>query len=84
MKEGIIVGMALGFLVGAVLIQGNKQAQDIVKQGKQVIAKKAKEIGKQAKSELGIDWWHRRSEVNRFGVFHIGGFFIICLTFGYY
>lgn len=55
MKEGIIVGMALGFLVGAVLVQGNKQAQEMVKQGKQAISKKAKEIGKQAKSELGID-----------------------------
>lgn len=44
MKECLLVGMALGFLVGAVLVQGNKQAQQFVKQGKDAVAKKVKEI----------------------------------------
>lgn len=46
MKECLIVGMALGFLVGAVLVQGNKEAQNIVKNGKEAVAKKIKEISK--------------------------------------
>lgn len=49
MKECLIIGMALGFLVGAVLVQGNKQAQDVVKQGKEMVAKKIQEIAKDVK-----------------------------------
>lgn len=51
MKECLIVGMALGFLVGAVLVQGNKQAQDVVKQGKEIVAKKIQEIAGDGKQK---------------------------------
>ena len=44
MKDCLLVGMALGFLVGAVLVQGNKQAQQLVKQGKDAVAKKVKDV----------------------------------------
>lgn len=44
MKECLIIGMALGFLVGAVLVQGNKQVQNAVKQGKEMVTKKIQEI----------------------------------------
>lgn len=40
MKETLIVGMALGFIIGAIVVQGNKDAANLVKKGKQAIAKK--------------------------------------------
>lgn len=51
MKECLIVGMALGFLVGAVLVQGNKQVQDVVKQGKQMVSKKIQDIADSCKQK---------------------------------
>ncbi len=51
MKDCLIIGMALGFVVGAILVQGNKQAQEIVKQGKQAVNKKIAEIKENMKSE---------------------------------
>lgn len=54
MKECLIIGMALGFLVGAVLVQGNKSVQNAVKQGKDAVTKKIQEIacsGKQKEEE---------------------------------
>ena len=44
MKDCLLIGMALGFIAGALLVQGNKQAQDLVKQGKEVVGKKINEI----------------------------------------
>ncbi|MGN1227636.1 MAG: hypothetical protein ACI4TX_03240 [Christensenellales bacterium] len=52
MKECLIVGMALGFLVGAVLVQSNKQAQDVVKQGKEMVTKKIQEIASDCKQKI--------------------------------
>lgn len=44
MKDCLLVGMALGFLVGAVLVNENKKAQQLVKQGKDAVTKKVKEV----------------------------------------
>ena len=40
MKDCLLIGMALGFIAGAVLIQGNRDAQEMVKLGKDAIKKK--------------------------------------------
>lgn len=37
MKEGIIVGMALGFIIGAVLVTSNKDVQSMVNKGKKMV-----------------------------------------------
>lgn len=39
MKDGIIIGMALGIIVGAVVVGTNKQAQNFVEKGKNAIKK---------------------------------------------
>ena len=44
MKDCLLIGMALGFLVGAVLVQGNKKVEQVVKNGKEIVANKLKEI----------------------------------------
>ncbi len=44
MKEALIVGMALGFIIGALVVQGNKEAETLVKKGKQAVIKKMQEI----------------------------------------
>lgn len=51
MKDCLIIGMALGFIAGALLIQGNKTAQDIVKQGKEAVTKKFNEIKENIKND---------------------------------
>ena len=43
MKDSLLIGMALGFLVGAVLVQSNKDIQKMVKQGKEAVQKKVQE-----------------------------------------
>ena len=44
MKDCLLVGMALGFIAGAVLVQGNREAQELVKQGKKAVKDKIEEI----------------------------------------
>ncbi len=44
MKDCLIIGMALGFLVGAVLVQSNKDVQKLIKKGKETAQKKIQEI----------------------------------------
>jgi F0F1-type ATP synthase membrane subunit b/b' len=44
MKDCLLIGMALGFIAGAILVQGNREAQNIVKQGKEAISKKINEV----------------------------------------
>lgn len=51
MKDCLLIGMALGFLVGAVLVQGNKDVQKLVKQGKETAQKKIQELASGQVSE---------------------------------
>ncbi len=44
MKECLIIGMALGFIAGAVLVQGNREAEQLVKKGKNAVMKKFSDI----------------------------------------
>lgn len=44
MKDWLLVGMALGFLVGAVLVEGNKKVEEVVKNGKTIVANKVKQM----------------------------------------
>ena len=51
MKDWLIVGMALGFLVGAVLVEGNKKVEEVVKNGKNLVANKVKQLVTESKQE---------------------------------
>ncbi len=51
MKDCLIIGMALGFLVGAVLVQSNKSVQNLVKQGKEKAQKKIQELTQNSPQE---------------------------------
>ena len=44
MKDSIIIGMALGFIAGALLVSNNNKAQNIVEKGKKAVKEKVKEI----------------------------------------
>ena len=44
MKDSLILGMALGFVVGAVLVQSNKKAEKIVEMGKEKIKEEINKI----------------------------------------
>lgn len=39
-KDNLLVGMALGAIVGAFFVQSNKKAQDMVQKGKAALKKK--------------------------------------------
>lgn len=52
MKECLLIGMALGFLVGAVLVEGNKNVASVVKQGKEMVSKKIQEATNDCKQKL--------------------------------
>ena len=44
MKDSIIIGMALGFIAGALIVSNNQKAQNVVEKGKKVVKDKVKEI----------------------------------------
>jgi len=52
MKECLILGMALGFLVGAVLVEGNKSVEQVVRQGKETVANKVKQVASDTKKAI--------------------------------
>lgn len=39
-----MIGMALGFIAGALMVSNNSQAQKVVEKGKKVVKNKVKEI----------------------------------------
>lgn len=51
MKDCLIIGMALGFLVGAVLVEGNKKVEDVVRCGKNLVVNKVKQLASDSKQE---------------------------------
>ncbi len=44
MKDCLIIGMALGFIAGAILVQSNKEARELVKQSKDAVKQKIEDI----------------------------------------
>ena len=42
--EKLIVGMALGFIVGAIVVHSSKKAQDIIEQGKEKVKEQIEKI----------------------------------------
>ena len=44
MKDGLIIGMALGILVGAVAVGTSKQAQNMINKGKNAIKKRIQNL----------------------------------------
>ena len=44
MKDGILVGMALGFLIGAIVVTNNEKAKEIVNKGKKIAKEQVKKI----------------------------------------
>lgn len=44
MRDSVMIGMALGFIAGALLVSNNSQAQKIVEKGKKAVKDKVKQI----------------------------------------
>ena len=44
MRDSVMIGMALGFIAGALLVSNNSQAQKIVEKGKRAVKDKVKQI----------------------------------------
>ena len=44
MKEGLIIGMAVGILVGGVIVGTSKKAQQLVNKGKNAIKKQIQNL----------------------------------------
>ena len=44
MKDCVLIGMALGFIVGAIVVSNNEKAQRIVENGKKVVKEQVKKI----------------------------------------
>ena len=44
MKDGLIIGMALGILVGAAVVGTSKQAQSLINKGKNAIKKRIQNL----------------------------------------
>lgn len=44
MKDCVMIGMALGFIAGALLVSNNSQAQKVVEKGKKAVKDKVKQI----------------------------------------
>ena len=44
MRDSVMIGMALGFIAGALLVSNNSQAQKIVEKGKRAVKDKVNQI----------------------------------------
>ena len=44
MKDSVIIGMALGFIIGALVVTNNEKAQNIVNKGKKAFKDQVKKI----------------------------------------
>ncbi len=44
MKDCLLIGMALGFIAGAIVVTNNYKAQEIVEKGKKAVKEQVKKI----------------------------------------
>ena len=44
MKEGLIIGLALGVIVGAVIVTHNQKAEKLVEKGKKAVKKQIEKL----------------------------------------
>ena len=44
MKDCVLIGMALGFIVGAIVVSNNEKAQKMVEKGKKAVKEQVKKI----------------------------------------
>ena len=44
MKEGMIIGIMLGMIAGAIIVQSNKKAADLVEMGKEKLKEEINKI----------------------------------------
>lgn len=44
MKEGLIIGLMLGLIAGAVIVQSNKKAEELVQKGKEKLKEEINKI----------------------------------------
>jgi len=51
MRNEVIIGMAVGAILGAVLVEGNKPAADLVSKGKQAVKEKVCSMTKKHEPE---------------------------------
>ncbi len=50
MRNGILLGMAIGAVVGAMLVEGNAPASEMVHKGKKAVKQKVDSIANAAKN----------------------------------
>lgn len=48
MKEGLIIGMALGFIAGAIIVKNNQEVEKMVNKGEKVVKNTMKQLKAQA------------------------------------
>lgn len=44
MKEGLIIGLALGVIIGAVIVTNNQNAEKLVEKGKKAVKKQLEKL----------------------------------------
>lgn len=48
MKEGLIIGMALGFIAGAIIVKNNQEVEKMVNKGEKAVKNTVKQLKAQA------------------------------------
>ena len=51
MRNGVIIGMAIGAILGAVLVEGNPPAAELVQKGKQAVKQKVNKCMKNSAAQ---------------------------------
>ena len=51
MRDGVLIGMAVGAVLGAILVEGNKPVGELVHQSKQCVKEKADVVSKVIKNK---------------------------------
>ena len=44
MKEGLMIGLALGLIAGAIIVTNNKKAEQLVEKGKKAVKKQIEKL----------------------------------------
>ncbi len=48
MKEGLIIGMALGFIAGAIIVKNNQEVEKMLNKGEKAVKNTMKQLRAQA------------------------------------